>query len=172
MGVQISPESNLGIELAKWEKPYRFEPYPKMVYYARTIDGKPVCMMPQPSQFGWRDAAEYQMAILQAESITKSNQRIVQDADEEKRAREEGWRETPQAALEHHEALEREIGKAAAEANFGARRMSEAAQREHQAATDSTHEHVVDLKPKRKYSKRSKAKPVAVTGSGEVESTE
>lgn len=168
MGVQISEDSALGKEMAKWEKPYRFEAYPRMLYYARKVDGKAICMMPMPSQFGWRDAGEYQMAILQAESITKSNQRIVQSEDEEKRAREEGWRETPQAALEHHEAIEREIGKAAAEANFGARRMGVAAQREHREATDSTHEHVVDLKPKRKYTRRSKAKPVAVTRSGEM----
>lgn len=172
MGVQISPDSALGQELSKWEKPYVYREFPKMVYYARKVDGKAICLMPMPSQFGWRDPAEYQMAILQAESITKSNQRIVHDADEEKRAREEGWRETPQAALAHLEAVEQEIGKAAAEANFGARRMSDAAQREHRAATDSTHEHIVDLKPKRKYTKRSKRKPVAVTGSGEVESTE
>lgn len=172
MGMEISPESALGQEMAKWDKPYVYREYPKMVYYARTVDGKAICLMPTPSMFGWRDAAEYQMAILQAEAITKSNQRIVQNEDEEQRAREEGWRETPQAALAHHEAVEREIGKAAAEANFGARRMGELAQREHQAATDSTHEHVVDLKPKRKYTRRSKATPIAVTGRGEVEPTE
>lgn len=172
MGVEISPNSALGIELAKWEGPHPYKEFPKMIYRAIKVDGKAICMMPTPSMFGWRDAAEYQMAILQAESITKSNQRIVQNEDEEKRAREDGWRETPQAALDHLEALDREIGKAAAEANFSARRMSDAAQREHRAATDSTHEHVVDLKPKRKYTKRSKNKPVAVTGSGEVESTE
>jgi len=172
MGVQISPDSALGKELEKWERPYQYRPYPRMLYKAQLIDGRQVCMMPAPSQFGWRDQAEYQMAILHAESVTKSNQRIVASEDEEQRAHAEGWRETPQAAIDHLEATERAIGQAAAEANWGARRMSEGAQQEHRAATESTHEHVVDIKPKRKYSRKSKATPVAVTGTGEVAATE
>jgi hypothetical protein len=168
MGMIIQPESALGIEMAKWEKNYVFVPYPRMMYRAIKVDGKHICMMPQPSQFGWRDVAEYQSAILQAEQITKSNQRIVQNEQEERRACDEGWRVGPQEALDHLEAVEQEIGKAAAEANWGARRMGEGARREHSAATDSTHEHVVDVKPKRKYTRKSKAAPVAVTGSGEV----
>lgn len=168
MPMIIQPESELGKELAKWEKPYVYRPFPKMVYRAQKVNGKAYCVMPAPSQFGWRDAAEYQQAILHAEAVTMQNQLTVQNEDELKRARDNGWRETPQAALDHLEAVEQDIAKAAAEANFGVRRMGEGAQREHKAATDSTHEHVVDVKPKRKYSRKSKAVPVAVTGSGEV----
>jgi hypothetical protein len=169
MPMIIQPESELGKELAKWDKPYIYRPFPKMLYRAQKINGKAICLMGEPSPWGYRDAAEHQQAILHAEAITKSNQMIVQSEDEMKKARESGWRESPDEALAHLEALEQDIGRAAAEANFGARRMGELARREHQAATDSTHEHVVDVKPKRKYTRKSKAAPVAVTGSGEVE---
>jgi hypothetical protein len=170
MPMIIQPESELGKELAKWDKPYTYQPFPKMLYRAQKINGKAVCLMGEPSQWGYRDVAEHQNAVLQAEAITKSNQLIVRSEDEMKKARESGWRESPQEALDHLEALEQEIGRAAAEANFGARRMSDLAQREHRVATDSTHEHVVDVKkPRRKHTRRSKATDVvAVTGSGEV----
>lgn len=169
MPMVISPESAYGKELAKFEKPWVFVEFPKMLYRAIKVDGKNICMMGAPDSWGFPDAATHQHAILKAEAITKSNQRIVQNADEEQRAYGEGWRTSPTLALEHAEALDNAIGTAAAEANFHARRMGEGARREHQEATDSTHEHVVDVKPKRKYTRKSKAKPVAVTGSGEVE---
>ena len=35
MPIVITPESEMGKELAKWNKPYHYEPFPQMLYRAR-----------------------------------------------------------------------------------------------------------------------------------------
>lgn len=184
MGIVISPESELGRELARWEQhrtkyvgdeqqpgnPYAFRPYPRMVYQARSHpSGQTRCLTPMPQTFDYVTMDQYERALLHAESFNKSCQRIVQSEREYTQARDEGWRDTPAEALQHHEALERAIGDAAAEAAFSAQRMSSKAQRELQAADEATHEHVVDVKPARKRGRPAKGTPHAVTRSGELD---
>src|SRR4051794_4992391 len=104
MGVVISPDSELGKELAKWDKPYRFEPFPAMVYKAVLVNGKAVVTDINPNS-----GEMHQGTTL-----------IVQSEDELKRAKDQGWRDTPGAALDHHESLQRDIAQAAAEAAHAA----------------------------------------------------
>jgi len=168
MGIVISPESELGRELARWEQhrtkyvgdeqqpgnPYAFRPYPRMVYQARSHpSGQTRCLTPMPQTFDYVTMDQYERALLHADT----------------QARDEGWRDTPAEALQHHEALERAIGDAAAKAAFSAQRMSSKAQRELQAADEATHEHVVDVKPARKRGRPAKGTPHAVTRSGELD---
>ena len=148
MPIVINPDSELGRELAKWDAPRPRTEYPKMLYRAGQLNGKTVCMAPPPSPFGWRDQAEYQAAINQAESFTASCQMIVHDEANHRRAKGQGWCESPGEALQQAEKEARALGDAAAEANFAARRMSDKAQRELDEANSLTHEHVADVGPK------------------------
>lgn len=151
MGIVITPESPLGIEMSKWEKPFRFEMFPMMVYRAQKLpSGKVVTAAPMPHQFGWKDPAEYQRAVDEAEAITKASQRIVKDETELRHAKNNGWRETQAAALEAFELEEQALGNAAAEAAYQVKRMSEKAQAEYRAADEATHEHVADVPAPRK----------------------
>jgi hypothetical protein len=147
----ISPESELGKELSKWDTPKRlggmgpngYEPYPRMLYKAFQRDnGKVLCMEPPPSPYLFSTAEAHERACMLAEGFTKQCQRTVESELEEERAKAEGWRNSPQDALEHYEALQRAIGDAAAEANFAAQRMTPKAQAERKAREAATDKHV------------------------------
>ena len=160
MGVIITPESDLGKELAKWEQhhtpyighgqkpgnPYVYRPFPKMVYRAvKKPNGKVVCMEPLPQPVGFRDTNDYLIALNQAEAIKKQCFRIVQSEDEYLVAKGQGWCDDPIAALAQFEREEQAFGNAAAEAAFAAQRMSEKARAEFTAAQDDTIAHVADV---------------------------
>lgn len=158
MPVVLNPESEIAKELAKWEKPYRFEPFPAMVYKAFMRDNGQVMCGDNPLMHGGA------IASLEAEAFTKQCQRIVRSEGELSRAWDEGWRTTPGAALEHYEQLQQSIAQAAAEAAFAIQRMTALAQAEYKAAELQTSEHVVDVV------KAKRGRPAkAVTGSGEQE---
>lgn len=157
MPIVINPDSELGRELAKWDAPKVHTEYPKMLYRAGELNGKRLCMAPAPSPFGWRDQAEYQAAITQAESFTASCQRIVHDESQERLALGQGWAHSPGEALAVAEAEARALGDAAAEANFAAKRMSEKAQRELDEANSLTHAHVADVTKRTKKDLREQA---------------
>jgi hypothetical protein len=128
VGVVVNPESELGRELAKWNKPYRFEMFPKMLYRAvKKENGKVVC----------GDAYD--------EAIDRQCQTTVQSEDELHRARELGWCESPQAALDAFEAKEREVADASARRLHSDQRLSEKARAEAAAADDATADHVADV---------------------------
>lgn len=128
MAVVINPESELGRELAKWNKPYRFEMFPKMVYRAiKKENGKVVC------------------GDVNDEAIDRQCQKTVHSDDELIRAREMGWCESPGDALEAFEAKEREVADASARRLHSDQRMSEKARAEAAAADDATADHVADV---------------------------
>lgn len=147
-------------ELAKWEQhptkyvaeglqpgnPYRFVPYPKMVYMARqTHSGKWAVTEQAPPQFGFQDLNAWDRACQAAAHFTESCQRIVNSEEEEKRAMEEGWRATPQGAMEWRESLEKAIGQAAAERNYRDRSMGEKAKEEAAQVEAETFGHVAEI---------------------------
>jgi hypothetical protein len=141
VGLIITEESELGKELAKWEQhpgritqnpgnPYKYRPFPKMVYKAiKRDDGRIVCNDPHDEQFSRRC------------------QFIVKSEAELEKANRDGWRNTPTEAMEYAEGLERDIAQAAAEAAFHAQRMSEKAQAELAKADAENFEHVTDVVP-------------------------
>jgi hypothetical protein len=95
-------------EKQKWEKPYKFEPYPAMLY--RGIAGAP----------GWTHCTAKTHAEAQ-ELLTNG----------------EGWRDNLPDALKHFEQLGADIGVAAAERAAADRLMSAKAQAEAKAADDA-----------------------------------
>lgn len=140
-----------------------FERFPAMLYKAqKKSNGKVVVIDGEPdlNHFSGLTASDdYSRALFAVTAFNKQNQRIVQNKDEEKRAHDEGWRDTPQEALSFYERLEEEIGRAAAETNFAVQAMSAKAREEHRAATDATHEHVTDVIPP----KRKRGRPAKVS---------
>lgn len=183
MGVVINPNSELGRELAKWEQhptqytngldnegnpiqpgnPYQYRPYPSMLYLAHERQGKAICMVPAPHPHEYEKADQFERAILAAETFNASCQKIVRNADEMSKAKNEGWRESPTLALEALEARRLAVSTAAAETAFHAKRMTAQARSELAAADASTHEHVVDVKPARKRGRPTKGQ-IAVGG--------
>lgn len=160
MGVIISPVSDHGKELQKWEQfpshwngevipagnPYVKRDFPKMLYKAfKKGNGKVVCMEPPPNPHEFLTAPEFDRAAALSEAFNKSCQKIVASESEMRVAMGQGWAESPNAALERFEAQESDIARAAAEANFTVQRMTEQAKAEHKAADLATHEHVVDV---------------------------
>ena len=153
-GIVINPASALGKELAKWEQyptayarrpgnPYQYRPYPKMVYRAvQKPNGKVVCMEGPPPMHWFKDATEYQQAVLQADALEKQCFTTVHDEGEWLKAKGQGWCESPQAAIDQFEREQQVIANAAAEANHAAQRMSPKAQAERKRREDATHEHV------------------------------
>lgn len=125
MGVVINPESELGKELAKWEKPYVYVPFPRMVYKAFKRDnGRIECGNPTD------------------EAFSRQCQLTVGSELELQRAYEQGWHPSPDAAVKHVEALERDISDAAAHRHFEDQRLSDRARAEARVADDATAEHV------------------------------
>lgn len=185
-GIQISPHSELGKELRKWEqhhtpyaidengdmKPgnvYRFQPFPAMLYRASVVNGKGVVTLDPPNPLLFERADAYQRAEILVDTQNKANQRIVHSDDERRRAMNEGWRESPQEALALHEEREIAIANAAAEAAFHAQRMTEQAKAEFAHAGGQTDKHVVDVAPMKKRGRPAVGKAQAVTGAGVLE---
>lgn len=163
-GVQYGSETGYAKEMVKWQKPYRFEKYPMMVFKAQLqpISGKHEVVMA-------RDiiSLDKTVVLLSAEQFNASCQLIVNDEAEFRKALDEGWRESPKAALDHYEALQDSIAQAAAFRAHEDRNMSEKAKAEAQKAEEGTSKHVPVIpeqprKRKQRSDKGKSRKPVAV----------
>lgn len=144
MSIQITPESEYGKELAKWEKPYKYEPFPAMMYKAnRRPDGVVSVGEARDGLFGGQLGA--------ADAFSASCQTTVKGDTEMIRALELGWRKSPGEALEHFEEKELLLSTSAAHRAHEDRSMSPAARKEAAAVEGSTVEHVAEV-PRRKLS--------------------
>lgn len=148
--------------------PYVYRPYPKMLYMAYKRNGKICCMDGAPDPYLFQTPQAYERAQQENERFNGSCQRIVGSDRELDNALGLGWRGTPQEAMAHLEALEQDIGNAAAEAAYDAQRMSAKAKDELAAADKTTHEHVTDVigTPKSRRGSDAKKKSNAVAGVG------
>jgi hypothetical protein len=116
------------------------EEFPKMLYKAhRRENGKVMCM-----DMDALYAADMSVAA-RAEAFNRSCQMIVRSEGENDRAKNDGWCESPQDAIDAQEALAQDIAKAAAEVAYSVQRMSEQAQREHKEADLATDAPVTDV---------------------------
>lgn len=178
MPIVISPESELGRELCKHEQhftkyvgdgmtpgnPYVYRPFPAMLYKAsKKRNGQACCIDIPPDASQFENMAQYERACLDVEAFNRRNQRIVGSEEEHRRAMNEGWSKGPNEALEKFEAIEKEIGQAAAEAAYRAQHMSEKARAEFKAAESATEHHVTDVMgvPKARRGRPKKIKVVA-----------
>jgi hypothetical protein len=165
--------------LSKWEQfpnrvtetpgnPYVYRPYPKMLYMAYKRNGQIRCMEGAPDPYLYQTQVAYERAQQENDRFNASCQRVVANDRELDNALGQGWRGTPQEAMAHLEALEQDIGNAAAEAAFHAKGMSQKAKDELAAADQTTHEHVTDVvgTPKSRRGSDAKQKSNAVAGVG------
>lgn len=165
MPVILNPESELGKEMAKWEKPYQFQRFPAMLYKAqKKANGKVASIDAYPDLNAGLNAQVYERACFAVDTFNMQNQRIAQNEYEERQLKNDGWKDSPTEAVAAIEAIEQSIGRAAAEANFVAQSMTQRAQAELQTANDATHEHVTDVPapPKRPRGRPVKVKTVTV----------
>lgn len=171
MPIVITPESELGKEMARWNTPRNqivpgtngeygkknvgYERYPAMLYLARQMrNGQWAVHAPLPNPADYQsdlNGQHYLRAEQAALAFNESTSRIVRDRAEEEQAVKDGWRTSPDAALEYRTTLEEAVAEAAAERAYRDRTMSEAAKAEMAAAEADTHEHVLDVPaPKRR----------------------
>ncbi len=161
MPIIIPHDSEWGKELAKWEQhrtkyvgdeqqpgnPYTFRPYPMALYRAaKTPNGKVVCMQADPDPVQYPDDKALERAQREVAAFNQRCFMKVGNDEEERRAKNDGWRNTPAEALAQFEAREQEIARASAEALHAAQGMSGKAKDELAAAGEETHEHVTDVK--------------------------
>ena len=150
MPILITPESELGKELAKWNKPYTYQPYPRMLYKAqRRPDGVPSVGEVDDKFFGGNPGG--------AEAFSATCQKTVEDEREETRAIEMGWRGHPKEAMEFFEEREKALGASAAHRAYEDRNMGEKAKAEAAAAEATTVEHVAEVPEKKTRRRRKRA---------------
>lgn len=113
-------------ELAYWNQPYVFRPYPKMLYRGRTLPN----------------------------GSLEVDQRIVGSETEEAQAAAIAWVPNPQTATEAEIRRLEEVGTAAAERGWADRRLSAAAQAEAAAEDATTAKHLGEIPEAHKRSHR------------------
>ena len=163
-GQEYSRESQVGKEAAKWERPADYRPsqhpYPKMLYKAAKGDDGVVradAGASLPRRFFANDQA-YQAALDRDESFNASCRMVVGTEREHQAARDNGWRDSPEDAIEYCRHFETIIlGTAAAERAYKDQRMSPAAQAEAKAAEASTPNILPEIPEGHKIDKRTKA---------------
>lgn len=129
MPVVRARESAHAIEMAKWEKPYVFEEYPKMLYRARRgSNGQTMVVDPRN------------------ESFSAGNTMTVKDENQEERAKREGWRNTQAEAIALFEKGADDLAEAAAIRAAQDAKMSAPAQREAaEAQAQAPHKHLGEI---------------------------
>lgn len=161
-GALVSRESALGKELQKWERKPDWtpekHPFPKMLYRAQNRpDGKRSVGEVNDSMVTPSGVQPYPGA---AEQWTRRCQLTVNDESEMQKAFEQGWRKTPQEALDALEAREAAVTQQTAERHYTDARMSEKAQREASEVDHSTLKQIPAIPEKRtvrKYTRKPKA---------------
>jgi len=121
-------------EMRKWERPYVYRPFPKMVYKAARHNGKIMCGAPEPQPWEFKEERSLRNAIDEARHFTDACQLTVNNETELSRALESGYRETPDEAVKHCDEREAAYVKEAAHRNFDDRNLSENAKKQIAAA--------------------------------------
>jgi hypothetical protein len=124
------PGTPYAMEMAKFNKPYQYRPFPKMVYRAERRNGKIACMESTPDRYDFRDDRTYMLAEESARVFTERCQLVVNDEREYARAMESGYRESPQEAIQHCHDREDAFSKEVAHRNYDDRNLSEKAKAE------------------------------------------
>ena len=144
-GLVVVPGTAFAAELEKFEQfpgrygnnpgnPYKYRPFPKMLYRAEKYKGKVCCMAAPPDSNDFANVNEHQRAEESARRFTERCQLIVKDEREMQAAMENGYRHSPKEAVEYLEGRDRENFRAAAEREYQDRNMSEPAREEAKAA--------------------------------------
>lgn len=156
MAVFMSPEETA--EMAKSNKPYRYEEYPRTLYKAQTRPDGKVSIGETLDSLFLRNGQEITGS---AESFTRTCQLTVRSDDERQRAIEGGWRLTQAEALEFREARDRAVADVAAHRHYEDRNMSEPARAEASEADAESFGHLPAIPEKRKMGRPRKVQAEA-----------
>ena len=127
MAIVRTGESEYDKEMAKWDKPYRYEPFPKMVY--RAYKG--------PDTNG-------QITVFSVDGVhDKKTTRIVNNERELVAAQSEGWHTDPQDAYNAMQLRDQEHSDNAAVVNYEVSKMSKKAQKDFAVQAAATDKHLV-----------------------------
>jgi hypothetical protein len=163
-GILKVPGSRLALEHEKFEQfpsdwgknpgnPYVYREYPKMLYKAQHFQGKRVCMSPPPDPLDWPTRDKYKAAVEAVRRFNESCTRVVKNEAEESRSMEDGWRDSPEAAMEFIKDRDKKFSTEAAHREYDDRNMSEAAKKEiiqAKEAADGAHLAEVPRQPVRR----------------------
>ncbi len=116
MAVVRSGETEMDREMLKWNKPYKYEPFPRMVY----------------------------RGMLRSDGVHDVEHRIADNERQYDEFRKDGWVDSPDHAKRGVEAQEAMIAEAAAENAHAAQKMSAKARKELAMREASTHRHVTE----------------------------
>jgi len=130
--IQINPASGYAVEMRKWEstytrfgppgRPYVYVEYPRDMFLAGHPEGRPGKI-----------------------EILHGSTRTVQSDAERTAAERDGYDADQHEAIKKQEARDREMARAAAEAAYADRRMSEAAHAERAEVEDAVASHVAEI---------------------------
>lgn len=143
--------------------PYVFRRWPAMLYKAFKKDGGAVMCCDNP--MAYREEADQ----LAAEQFSRRCQLLVHNESQYDRAKADGWRDTPQEAIDEFELQQQRIGDATAERHFRDERMSTKAQEEalrHDRAT-AAHQPDGPPVPKKRGRRKKVVTDAAVAAEGE-----
>lgn len=117
-------------EMAKFERPYRYQPFPRMLYKAERFKGTIMCGAPEPMPWEFQTERAYLSALEEARRYTEKCQTIVGNESERTRHMDMGWRESPAEAVAFVDAREKAESKEIAHRNWDDRNLSENAKAE------------------------------------------
>lgn len=138
MAMVITPESEYGKELAKWNVKRPFTAFPRMLYMARRRpDGVPSTGEVDDKIFGNQPGA--------AETWSNGCYLVVEDEDQMREAMSRGWRQTPAEAMARFNEKEQALANLAAVRAYEDRNMSDAAKAEAAKLEASTEEHLPEI---------------------------
>lgn len=124
------PGTPYAMEMAKFERPYQFRPYPKMLYKAERRGGKIMCMESAPDRYSFSDDRAFILAEESARVFTDKCQTVVYNETEHSQHMEMGWRESAAEAVAFINAKEDEHSLQVAHRNHDDRNLSEKAKAE------------------------------------------
>ena len=139
-------------EMAKWNKPYRHQEYPKMLYKAERFRGTLTCQPGEPQPWEYKDERAFKMAIDEVRHFIGKCQLIVKSESEKSRAMETGWREHPDEALAYANKREDQFSQEVAHRNYDDRNLSDAAKAEIREAEAAAGGPVAEITEKRRAS--------------------
>jgi len=170
-----NPSGASADELRKWEQhntmyamtpdgdfkpgnPYKFRPYPKMLFKAMTNPktGKMSVGEVQPAPWLYTSMQDLERDTNYVESFNRQCQKIVQNEDEHLKAKGQGWCDLQTEALERAEQQYAAMAEEAARVHYQVAKMGEKAREEFKQSDQSTSAHILDVKPKRKRGRPAK----------------
>lgn len=146
-GIAVIPGSPYAKEMAKFESfsvggfsagnPYKYRPFPKMLYRAERWNGSPACMAAPPNPWEVENVDKLRYLQNLAEKFTERCQMIVQDEREMQKAMESGWREHPDEAVAYLVQRGKDMSQLDAHRAYEDRNLSAAAQAEVKVERDA-----------------------------------